>query len=63
MPLYCYCCEECKQEIEKIESFSAPSTQDCPHCTAKNKLVRKLAVSSFSLSGAGWYRDAYRTGK
>ena len=60
MPLYCYSCEDCKHELEKIESYGAPTIQDCPQCLAKSKLVRRIAVSNFSLSGSGWYRDAYK---
>ena len=59
MPLYCYACKDCHHELERIETLYAPSIQDCPKCLAKDTMIRRIAVSNFSLSGSGWYKDAY----
>ena len=59
MALYEYTCKNCGKELEKIESYSAPVIQQCPSCHKEDGLKRKLSVSSFSLSGNGWYKDGY----
>jgi putative FmdB family regulatory protein len=57
LPLYEYECSNCHHRYEKIESFSAPSEQECPKCGKKAK--RLLAAPAIQFKGTGWYVTDY----
>jgi len=63
MPIYEYRCEACGQQEEKLQSFSAPESHDCPECEAAGGMKRQLSAAAFSLSGGGWYAQGYGAGK
>ena len=57
MPLYEYQCEACEQRFERIQKFSDPLVETCPHCAGK---VRKLLSSpAIQFKGSGWYITDY----
>lgn len=60
MPLYVYACKNCGINIEKLESLSAPETQNCESCGQSDGLSRQIAPGSFALTGSGWYSDGYK---
>ena len=57
MPIYEYKCSECDHVFEKMQSFSASSTDECPKCGAKANRI--ISLSSFVLKGTGWYVTDY----
>lgn len=57
MPLYEYECSNCHHRFEKIESFSAPTEQECPKCGKTAK--RQLAAPAIQFKGSGWYVTDY----
>lgn len=63
MPIYEYRCEACGLEEEKLQSFSAPESHDCPECEAPGGMKRQLSAAAFNLSGGGWYAQGYGAGK
>lgn len=61
MPIYEYECKNCGQTHEELQSFSDPPLKKCPHCK-KNKLEKLISLSSFQLTGTGWYATDYAKG-
>ncbi len=59
MPLYEYRCEACGAKEEKLQSFSAPTTHDCPKCGQVEAMHREISRTAFVLSGSGWYASGY----
>jgi putative FmdB family regulatory protein len=58
MPLYEYECEHCGRRFEKIQRFSDPPADVCPHCGQGP--VRKLMSSpAIQFKGSGWYVTDY----
>jgi len=58
MPLYEYECEHCGRRFEKIQRFSDPPADVCPHCGQGP--VRKLMSSpAIQFKGSGWYITDY----
>lgn len=58
MPLYEYECEACHKRFEKIQKFSDPPADACPHCG--NGPVRKLLSSpAIQFKGSGFYITDY----
>ena len=57
MPLYEYECEACKRRFERIQKFSDPLVETCPHCGGR---VEKLLSSpAIQFKGSGWYITDY----
>ena len=57
MPLYEYECDKCGQRFERIQKFSDPLVEVCPHCEGP---VRKLISSpAIQFKGTGWYVTDY----
>jgi putative FmdB family regulatory protein len=56
MPLYEYECAQCAKVTEVLQRHhdAAPC---CPDCQMMMK--KQVSRSSFSLKGAGWYKDHY----
>ena len=46
---------------EELQSFSDPPLKKCPNCK-KNKLEKLISLSSFQLTGTGWYSTDYANG-
>lgn len=57
MPLYEYECESCGRRFERIQKFSDPPVETCPHCGGKvHKLISSPAIQ---FKGSGWYITDY----
>ena len=55
MPIYKYCCEECKYYTEKILSMSqCDVTQTCDHCDGDLKKMITMPAKTASLWGVDW---------
>lgn len=61
MPIYEYECKNCGETLEELQSFSDPPLKKCPSCK-KNKLEKLISLSSFQLTGSGWYATDYANG-
>lgn len=61
MPIYEYECKNCGITHEELQSFSDPPLKKCPSCK-KNKLEKLISLSSFQLTGTGWYATDYANG-
>lgn len=59
MPLYEYKCKACEKVTEVLQKMEEPPPPHCPHCAAKDSMVKILSASSIELKGSGWYRDGY----
>lgn len=59
MPIYTYECQDCNEKFEAFGSIKEDtSIAGCPKCI--KGLGRKIpSLTSFHLSGDGWYRDSY----
>jgi putative FmdB family regulatory protein len=58
LPLYEYKCEKCANKFEKIEKYSAPTTQKCPKCGGK--AARQISAAGIAFKGSGWYVTDYK---
>lgn len=72
MPIYRYECKDCKyseeisQSLKEGEKYlkelatadTCPSGIHCPACDAPS-WRRVLSATTFSLTGAGWFKDGY----
>lgn len=56
MPIYEYECKKCKKITEELQSFSDPPLKKC---RCGGKLVKLISLSSFQLTGTGWYATDY----
>jgi len=56
MPIYVYCCDECGNEIEIMQSFG-----DQPPLCCDKTMRRKISRCAFHLKGMGW-TDGYNGG-
>lgn len=61
MPIYEYACQACGHELEVIQKISDDLLKKCPTCN-KAKLIKKISVGAFRLSGSGWYETDFKTG-
>jgi len=61
MPIYEYQCEKCKKTFEQFQKITDEPLKMCPDC--KGKVKRLISQTSFSLKGAGWYKDGYSSAK
>ena len=60
MPIYEYECEKCKRITEVLQGFNDPPLKKCKYC--KGKVHRIISLSSFQLTGTGWYATDYAKG-
>jgi len=59
MPIYEYRCEECGEELEKLQRMSDEPLRDCPSC-GKPALKRLVSAAGFRLKGSGWYETDFK---
>ena len=60
MPIYEYECKKCGRITEALQGFNDPPLKKCEHC--KGKLEKLISLSSFQLTGTGWYSTDYAKG-
>lgn len=58
MPLYEYQCESCKTRFERIQKFSDPPVEECPHC-GKGPVRKLLSSPAIQFKGSGFYITDY----
>lgn len=61
MPIYEYECKKCGAVFEEFQSFSDPPVKKCRICK-KGKVEKLISLSSFQLTGTGWYSTDYVKG-
>jgi putative FmdB family regulatory protein len=57
MPLYEYQCQACGRRLERIQKFSDPPLETCPHCGGK--LEKLISSPAIQFKGSGWYITDY----
>ena len=60
MPIYEYECKKCRKVFEELQGFNDPPLKKCKEC--KGKLEKLISLSSFQLTGTGWYATDYAKG-
>ena len=60
MPIYDYECAKCGSITEELQGFDDKPLSKCKRC--KGRLVRIMSLSSFQLTGNGWYATDYAKG-
>ena len=58
MPLYEYECEVCRQRFERIQKYSDPPPDVCPHC-GKSPIRKLLSSPAIQFKGSGFYITDY----
>ena len=58
MPLYEYECESCGKRFERIQKFSDPPLETCPHCSG-GPVKRLISSPAIHFKGSGWYINDY----
>lgn len=58
MPLYEFECEACHRRFERIQKFSDPAPDVCPHC-GKGPLRKLLSTPAIQFKGSGFYITDY----
>ncbi len=61
MPIYEYRCQDCGEELEKLQRMSDDPLVDCPAC-GKPALKRLVSAAGFRLKGGGWYETDFKSG-
>ena len=57
MPLYEYQCKKCHSLTERIQKFSDPPLETCPHCGGE--LEQLISAPAVQFKGSGWYVTDY----
>ncbi|RJS94742.1 FmdB family zinc ribbon protein [Salinisphaera sp. Q1T1-3] len=60
MPIYEYVCQQCGENVEKLQKLSDAPLSDCPAC-GESALKRKMSAAGFRLSGGGWYETDFKS--
>lgn len=60
MPIYEYCCEDCRQIFEEWQKDFQDRDKVCPVCGGTSQ--RLISNTSFVLKGGGWYASGYSKG-
>ncbi len=58
MPLYEYECESCKKRFERIQKFTDPTPDVCPHC-GQGPIRKLLSSPAIQFKGSGFYITDY----
>jgi putative FmdB family regulatory protein len=61
MPIYEYECKKCGRITEALQGFNDPPIKKCKYCKT-GKLEKLISLSSFQLTGSGWYSTDYAKG-
>ena len=61
MPIYEYECKKCGRVTEALQGFNDPPLKKCKYCKT-GKLEKLISLSSFQLTGTGWYSTDYAKG-
>lgn len=61
MPIYEYECKKCGRLTEALQGFNDPPLKKCKYCKS-GKLEKLISLSSFQLTGTGWYSTDYAKG-
>ncbi len=61
MPIYEYECKKCGRVTEALQGFNDPPLKKCKYCKT-GKLEKLISLSSFQLTGTGWYATDYAKG-
>jgi putative FmdB family regulatory protein len=56
--LYEFECESCHRRFERIQKFSDPSPDVCPHC-GKGPIRKLLSTPAIQFKGSGFYITDY----
>ncbi len=57
MPIYEYKCQKCGKEYEVFQGISDPAQRSCKFC--RGPVKKLVSLSSFQLTGSGWYVTDY----
>jgi putative FmdB family regulatory protein len=57
VPLYEYQCKKCHSLTERIQKFSDPPLDTCPHCGGE--VEKLLSAPAVQFKGSGWYVTDY----
>jgi len=58
MPLYEFECEDCKKRFERIQKFTDPTPDVCPHC-GKGPVRKLFSSPAIQFKGSGFYITDY----
>jgi len=58
MPLYEFECESCGTRFEKIQKFTDPTPEVCPHCS-KGPVKKLFSSPAIQFKGSGFYITDY----
>lgn len=61
MPIYVYRCENCGEKLERLQGFSDPAPDVCPHCGKQNGMHKQVTAPAFRLVGSGWYETDFKS--
>ena len=59
MPIYEYRCDDCGEELERLQRLNDEPLRDCPSC-GKPALRRLMSAAGFRLKGSGWYETDFK---
>lgn len=62
MPIYLYRCQNCQNELEKLQKVADPPLTDCPHCQ-QSSLKKVLAPVGIIFKGTGFHKNDYSASK
>jgi putative FmdB family regulatory protein len=57
MPLYEYKCKQCGHRFERIQTYSAEDTKECPVC--RGEVERLISAPAAHFKGSGFYSTDY----
>lgn len=59
MPIYCYKCDRCGAQVEKIQKFGECSSEKCPDCSGRmDRVIGPVAVV---FKGSGFHVNDYKS--
>ena len=58
MPIYEYECSACGYRFERLQRFSDPAVDICPHC-GERRVQKLLSPPAIQFKGSGWYITDY----
>lgn len=62
MPIYEYKCQQCGEQIEKLQKISDAPLKTCPGC-GEDSLKKMVSAAAFKLKGTGWYETDFKNKK